>query len=1040
MNRNSNLAQALPTWLKAPEIDEIIVLDWSSREPVKNIVDRYKDERITLARVENQERWIAARAFNLAARLTTRTKMVKMDADTKISPDFFRVHQLKPGTFMTGNWRKARNENQKHLYGITYVYRADFFKINGFNEYLEVYGWADSDLFERLEGVGLKQVDFNIEKLSHIQHEGRVKNQKSLLGKNTIKDDVAAIFGIQRNRFLCKNLPAWDTSCELLNFEVKVTEYGNLVCHQVGDAKYQIPEELKEEAENHALRMILHNSIEGFGASMPLWLSKTFSKIILVKLNQLFNFVDKVKLDSAPSFNLITVLHSESNIDRTLEYLICIHNNYYHPNIGEIHVFYDTSKDEKYSVCLNYLKKKKGIILNQVSGQPSYKQLWEYANTFASNNRVIIANPDVYFNETLGLLQDVVLTNTCLTLTGWKVKTNGDLELPLNQNKLPNYLSTDAWIFTVPFEINFDRKLSFETSYGLSLLKHQLYKKKAKIYNPCLDIQICKLNNAIESYEKDSKNLNNLDSKSKFTPEEAKSLSCAVPWCHFSDIGKYPVNELTLNRNNIILQIYINTVDEDKLLLILSLMILSEKTERNLWIVNLGLSEEIVNFIKFTNSGRFNLISSYRNQEEVILYDSVIHPQFAINFDVKPDIYIKASFLFYHSLLTYDELQQRLATYKKWVTLEVSGSDKRNNLNLDEYVKLVEKRLKYKYLIKSAWDWYLAANYAAMREDLQKSLAYKYLSTAETISDWINHFSNFSLAEARYLDAYSLSNLPEWQKLISFALWGDRYCQTSTEKKTKVSIITSVFKGDKYIEEFLKDITRQTVFDRCELILINPNSPGNEEPVIEHYLKQYPNIVYQKLDYDPGLYEVWNIAIKMARGEYITNANLDDRRAPEHIEKHLKVLEENLDFDLVCASLKVTRTENETWENNTAHATWFGPGFPEYIKTKHLFRKEKVNGTTTGKIVSQCIPHCMPVWRKSLHDEYGYFDETEYGTGADWEFWLRCSSAGAKFKLIREPLGIYLENASSYMRVFSQREQMMNKVIEKYYRTDLQVI
>ena len=58
------------------------------------------------------------------------------------------------------------------------------------------------------------------------------------------------------------------------------------------DYTYQaeIPQELKEEAENDALRMILHNPIEGCGASMPLWLSKTFSKAMLVKLNQLFNY------------------------------------------------------------------------------------------------------------------------------------------------------------------------------------------------------------------------------------------------------------------------------------------------------------------------------------------------------------------------------------------------------------------------------------------------------------------------------------------------------------------------------------------------------------------------------------------------------------------------------------------------------------------------------------------------------------------------------------------------------------------------------
>ena len=63
----------------------------------------------------------------------------------------------------------------------------------------------------------------------------------------------------------------------------------------------------------------------------------------------------------------------------------------------------------------------------------------------------------------------------------------------------------------------------------------------------------------------------------------------------------------------------------------------------------------------------------------------------------------------------------------------------------------------------------------------------------------------------------------------------------------KISIITSVYNGDQFIEGFLADITQQTIFDQCELILINANSPGNEEPVIKKYMDQYPNIIYQRL-------------------------------------------------------------------------------------------------------------------------------------------------------------------------------------------------
>ena len=69
----------------------------------------------------------------------------------------------------------------------------------------------------------------------------------------------------------------------------------------------------------------------------------------------------------------------------------------------------------------------------------------------------------------------------------------------------------------------------------------------------------------------------------------------------------------------------------------------------------------------------------------------------------------------------------------------------------------------------------------------------------------------------------------------------------------KISIITSVYNGDQFIEGFLADITRQTIFDQCELIMINAGSPGNEESVIKKYMTQYSNIIYKRLDFDPGL-------------------------------------------------------------------------------------------------------------------------------------------------------------------------------------------
>ena len=59
--------------------------------------------------------------------------------------------------------------------------------------------------------------------------------------------------------------------------------------------------------------------------------------------------------------------------------------------------------------------------------------------------------------------------------------------------------------------------------------------------------------------------------------------------------------------------------------------------------------------------------------------------------------------------------------------------------------------------------------------------------------------------------------------------------------------------------------------------MIDANSPGKQEPCIRKYMKKHSNIIYKRLDKDPGLYECWNAAIKMASSELLTNANLDDR-------------------------------------------------------------------------------------------------------------------------------------------------------------------
>lgn len=282
------------------------------------------------------------------------------------------------------------------------------------------------------------------------------------------------------------------------------------------------------------------------------------------------------------------------------------------------------------------------------------------------------------------------------------------------------------------------------------------------------------------------------------------------------------------------------------------------------------------------------------------------------------------------------------------------------------------------------------------------------------------------VSHAKKLKKYILDNYqPENQyRVFVEAILGEKVQKVETSDLPKISIITSVFNGDEYIEPFLKDITRQSLFkDKCELILINANSPGKEEEVILKYKEMYPdNIVYRKLDEDPGIYAVWNMGVEMASGEYLTNANLDDRKAPWSLEKHAKALYLDPDVDLVYADMAITDKPNETWENNSSENRKYD--FPQF-------------SFDNLKMVN--MPHASPMWRRQIHEKYGFFD-AKYRSAGDWEMWLRAASQGSKFKKIDGVLGLYYFNPtgiSTNPDNFSWKQEEEKEIYQKYANMNL---
>jgi len=211
-----------------------------------------------------------------------------------------------------------------------------------------------------------------------------------------------------------------------------------------------------------------------------------------------------------------------------------------------------------------------------------------------------------------------------------------------------------------------------------------------------------------------------------------------------------------------------------------------------------------------------------------------------------------------------------------------------------------------------------------------------------------------------------------------------------------ISLITSVYKAGSYIEQLMEDVTRQTIFEeKCEWIILNVDPPGEEfdEEVILKYVEKYPNnIIYKRLKEDPGIYDTWNMGIKMSTGEYVTNVNCDDRRRPDGLEQQAKMLLATPEASLVYNDSFIVHEPNIAWESVPQDSQRYN--FEQFSKEAML----------RGN-----LPHNNPMWRRDLHDKFGYFNQ-HYKASGDWDFWLRCAFGETKFIKHPEILGVYYFN------------------------------
>lgn len=230
----------------------------------------------------------------------------------------------------------------------------------------------------------------------------------------------------------------------------------------------------------------------------------------------------------------------------------------------------------------------------------------------------------------------------------------------------------------------------------------------------------------------------------------------------------------------------------------------------------------------------------------------------------------------------------------------------------------------------------------------------------------------------------------------------------------KVSAIVSTYNSEKFIRDCLQDLIDQTLYKKgmLEIIVIDSTSEQNEQEIVQEFQKTYGNIVYHRTSERETLYASWNKAIKMSCGAYITNTNTDDRHRPDALEVMASYLDTHPQTSLVYADQLITTTPNDTWEKTKADQCWNWPSF-DY-----------------SELERRCILGSQPMWRKSLHEKYGYF-RSELISAGDYEFWLRI---GKTENIVRLPeiLGLYYDNKQGLEHASPTSQQETHRILEEY--------
>ncbi len=715
-------------------------------------------------------------------------------------------------------------------------------------------------------------------------------------------------------------------------------------------------------------------------------------------------------------------LYDEKNQERMEEYLDCLQRNLQH--FDAVAIFYERSNGTMYAKVnklLNTpgLSHKAVVIWVTISDRPTFDEIFNCVDFIFPRAIVVTANADIAFDATINKINPVTIRDSFFVLSRQETPecTGGRGGMIMNHFGLPNTWSADAWIYRTPRKVNFRAHFPVGTFHCDSFLNYHIGKSGYPLYNPCLSVNAFHIHHeAFNSSE--FKRLELADSIAARLSHETRQAQGEEPirgvqWCRLKDVVYSGRGDQMIKWSNFVINIF---VDDDGQNLISSMVIATMclKLARHVQggiSISLNIAAEFVN----TKLGDllFDALQAFNDRNLNIAITNAGDPR---PFIEGPETCDKSTV----------GVKSLLRTYQA----SFPSSDETRLFETDiNFEEINGKRML-------AFKPHISICFAETQAtDLSTYLLLKSLENEDfsLLQKTLHTVAEKHTALRPFVDELGLAGQARTASSaskISNALWGTSpgIQQTPFE----ITFITSIFKGVEFFRGFLENIAAAAMECNAEVILVDAASPDNEREVFAEFIEEFPGLEkrfkYISLPDDPGLYNCWKLAIEKSSTDYISNANLDDRRSPFQATALLNTIRSQPGISGAATALRATRTCNAPWYSLTDHDYWFTDEESTQIEFGSLFLRND-----NGDIYSRNIMHCMPVWKKSLHRKYGFFDEQRFGTSADWAFWLECTKNGETFSLVPAVASMYYINEASHNRVQDIEGERELAIIEHYF-------